>query len=100
MARAGVGHNSKSNRVKVNTTPSDRGYKFQFSLTKIILSKLARFRSVTAKKMNGDIITKDNFDQMGRDGGLDMIIEIEGKNKSSARQTAKRVKETLKSVGQ
>jgi hypothetical protein len=100
MASVGVGHNSRSNRPKDVVSASKRGYKFQFSLTKLILQKLSRFRTVTAKKMNGDVVTRENFDQMGRDGGLDMVIEIEAKNRPAGLRTANSVKKALKSVGQ
>jgi hypothetical protein len=100
MAKAGVGHNSRSNRVKDVISPPERGYKFQFSLTKVILEKLHRFRSVTTRNMNGDLVTRDNFEKIGRDGGLDLIIEIEAKNRTAGLQTANRVKKVLKSVGQ
>jgi hypothetical protein len=100
MARVGVGHNSRSNRVKDVISPRNRGYKFQFSLTKVILEKLHRFRTVTTRSMNGDLVTRDDYEKIGRNGGLDLIIEIEAKNRAAGMQTANRVKKVLKSVGQ
>jgi hypothetical protein len=50
--------------------------------------------------MNGDLVTRDNYEKIGRDGGLDLIIEIEAKNRAAGMQTANRVKKVLKSVGQ
>jgi hypothetical protein len=100
MARASIGHNSGSNRVKDVVSPPRKGYRFQFSLTRMILEKLNRFRTVTTRNMSGDLVTRDNLERMGRDGGLDLIIEIEATSRKSGLQTANRVKKVLKSVGQ
>jgi hypothetical protein len=100
MARASVGHNSGSNRVNDVVSPRRKGYRFQFSLTRMILEKLSRFRTVTTRNMNGDLVTRDNLERTGADGGLDLIIEIEATSRSSGLQTANRVKNALKSVGQ
>ena len=94
MEDVGVGHNS---RLQDNISPIERGYRFQRVLTLRILERLRRFRSVTAKKMDGSLITPQTF-ALGRDGGMDMVLEIQGKNKKSALQTASRVKKALKSI--
>jgi hypothetical protein len=90
----GVGHNSSP---RDNISPAERGYRFQRVLTLRILERLRRFRSVTAKKMDGNLMTPETF-ALGRDGGMDMVLEIEGKSKKSALQTASRVKKALKSI--
>ena len=97
VTRTVAGHD-KSN--KSNGSASERGYRFQFALTKLILQCLRPFRSVTAKKMSGDIITLDNFAQAGRDGGMDMVIEIQSTSRKSALQTASRLKKVMKGIGQ
>ncbi len=94
MARARPGHNW----VK-DTSAADRGYRFQFSLTKRIFEKLRGFKTITFKNMNGDVVTKQNHERMGRDGGIDLVIEIEAANRAAGLQVAGKVKKKLKSLG-
>lgn len=99
MARVRVGHNSGSNQPKDVISPAKRGYNFQFDLTRRIIEKLSGYRTVTFRSMKRDIVTRDNLERVGRDGGIDLIIEIEAKNKKAALQVAGRVKKVLKSLG-
>jgi hypothetical protein len=97
MVKRNFGHNSGETPRSV-LSPSKRGYQFQFSLTRRILDRLGRFRSVTAKTMSGDVITSENLEKIGRDGGLDLVIEIESVSRKSALQTASKVKKVLKTI--
>ncbi len=94
MARPRDGHNWAK-----DPSAAARGYRFQFSLTKRIFEKLSGYKSITFRNMNRDIVTKHNYERVGRDGGIDLVIEIEAKNRTAGLQVAGKVKKALKSLG-
>jgi hypothetical protein len=56
-------------------------------------------KSVTFRNMNRDIVSKHNYERVGRDGGIYLVIEIEAKNRTAGLQVAGKVKKALKSLG-
>ena len=95
MARGGKGDNWWS----TSQTPQARGYRFQFSLTKRIFEKLRGFKTVSYSDIHGNVITKRNYERVGPDGGADLVIKIEAKNRAAGMQVAGKVKKALKSLG-
>ena len=96
MARVRVGHNSRGAFVEDEALSlPERGYEFQFRSTKAILDKLAGFSTVTLRDMAGNTITLDNYRRRGRDGGLDLVIEVDAKTPAAAKAVATRVRSII-----
>jgi len=93
MVKVRVGHNSNF-RAFEKSTPA-KGYEFQFALARKILERLRRFSSVTTKDGNGNVLSLDNFAKRGRDGGIDLVIEIETQTDRACKQIAGKVKKIL-----
>jgi hypothetical protein len=90
MAKRGVGHNSKINRPEDNA--SKRGYLFQFQIIGRIVKELLRFTGVTVKSVSGDVLTKDNHQRMGPDGGVDAILHYQVKDTAALSRERKKVR--------
>jgi hypothetical protein len=95
MARVKPGRNWWA----TDPSPQARGYRFQFSLTKRIFEKLRGFKSVSYSDIQGNVITQRNHERVGPDGGTDLVIKIEAKNRAAGLQVAGKVKKVLKSLG-
>ena len=62
------------------------------------MEMLSGFSAVTVRTTQGDLITKENLERMGPDGGMDLIIEIETKSEANCRQIAGKVRRVIEQM--
>lgn len=87
-----VGHNEDGHFEETEEiTPSERGYQFQFRLTRKLLERLSGFSTVKCYDMDGNLINLQNIERRGADGGLDLLIIIRAANRRATRQVTGKV---------
>lgn len=91
-----IGHNNHEIFVvDDNVSLSEKGYQFQFDLVRKIIERFSGYSTVTLFDMSGTVITQNNFEKRGRDGGLDLLIRIETKTVLASKQIAGKVWKAL-----
>jgi hypothetical protein len=58
---------------------SSMGYQFQWELAEKILLEFGDWPSVTFTDGRGELVTLENFRRKGKDGGIDLVIEVDAK---------------------
>lgn len=96
MTKVRIGHNSGLAFVEDDSLSlSERGFEFQFYFTEKIIRRLSGFSTVTLKDMKGNIVNLENFRQRGKDGGLDLVIQIEASTEAAAKSVATKVRRII-----